>query len=119
MEFRILGQLQVLDGDRELQLGSAKERALLTVLLLNAGAVVSRERLIDELWGDSPPPTAAKALNVHVSHLRKTLAPNGDEPIATRPPGYSLEVEPDRWTLLASIGWSRKRGRRARPRRGR
>src|SRR5207253_4461637 len=96
VEFRILGPLQVLDGDAEVAPGSPKERALLAVLLLHAGEVVSRERLIDELWGESPPPTAAKALNVHVSQLRKTLAQNGHETIVTRPPGYTIEVEPDR-----------------------
>src|SRR6266545_4423549 len=95
MEFRILGPLQVLDGEVEVPLPSRKERELLAVLLLHAGAVVSRERLIDELWGESPPPTAGKALNVHVSQLRKTLARNGHEPIATRPPGYALRVEPE------------------------
>ncbi len=95
MEFRILGPLQVLDGEVEVPLPSGKERELLAVLLLHAGAVVSRERLIDELWGESPPPTAGKALNVHVSQLRKTLARNGHEPIATRPPGYALRVEPE------------------------
>jgi DNA-binding SARP family transcriptional activator len=96
MDFRILGPLQVLDGDAEVQLGSPKERALLAVLLLHAGTVVSRERLIDELWGDSPPPTAAKALNVHVSQLRKSLARNGQDPIATHAPGYALRIEPER-----------------------
>jgi YVTN family beta-propeller protein len=94
MEFRILGPLEVLDGAAEVRLGSPKERALLSVLLLHAGAVVSRERLIDELWGESPPPTAGKALNVHVSQLRKALARNGDDPVATRAPGYALLVEP-------------------------
>jgi YVTN family beta-propeller protein len=96
VEFRILGPLQVLDGGTDIPLGSPKERALLAVLLLNVGAVVSRERLIEELWGESPPPTAAKALNVHISQLRKTLARNGQETIATRPPGYALDVEPAR-----------------------
>jgi predicted ATPase/DNA-binding SARP family transcriptional activator len=96
VEFRILGPLQVVDGRRELPLGSPKERELLALLLLRAGAVVSRERLIEELWGESPPPTAGKALNVYVSQLRKTLARNGDSAIATRPPGYVLEVEPER-----------------------
>ena len=87
MEFRILGPLQVFEGERELPLGSAKERALLAVLLLHAGAIVSRDRLIEELWGESPPPTGGKALNVHVSQLRKALAGNGVDPIATRPVG--------------------------------
>jgi DNA-binding SARP family transcriptional activator len=96
MEFRILGPLQVLDGGRELRLRSPKERELLAVLLLHVGEVVSRERLIEELWGESPPPTAGKALNVHVSKLRKTLARNGHDPVTTRPPGYALGVEPER-----------------------
>jgi YVTN family beta-propeller protein len=95
VDFRILGPLQVFDGDAEVQLGSPKERALLAVLLLHAGAVVSRERLIDELWGESPPATAAKALNVHVSQLRKSLARNGHDPIATDAPGYALRIDPD------------------------
>src|SRR5436309_1568820 len=96
MQFRILGPLQVLDGDAEVPLRSPKERAVLAVLLLHAGAVVSRERLIGALWGESPPPTAAKALNVHVSQLRKTLGRNGQARITTRPPGYALDVEPER-----------------------
>jgi len=96
VEFRILGPLQVLDGGRELPLRSRKERELLAVLLLHAGAVVSRGRLIEELWGESPPLTAAKALNVHVSQLRKMLAHHGDSPVATRTPGYALELEPER-----------------------
>jgi DNA-binding SARP family transcriptional activator/DNA-binding beta-propeller fold protein YncE len=95
VEFLILGPLQVLDGDTEVQLGSPKERALLAVLLLHAGAVVSRERLIDELWGESPPTTAAKALNVHVSQLRKSLGRNGHDPIGTRAPGYLIDVDAD------------------------
>jgi YVTN family beta-propeller protein len=89
----MLGPLQVVDGDVELPLGSPKERALLGALLLRPGTVVSRERLIDELWGESPPPSAAKALNVHVSQLRKTLGGNGRDPIVTRAPGYALDVD--------------------------
>jgi DNA-binding SARP family transcriptional activator/streptogramin lyase len=96
VDFRILGPLQVLDREGEVPLGSPKERAVLAVLLLHSGAVVSRQRLIDALWGDLAPPTAAKALNVHVSQLRKTLARNEDDPIATRSPGYVIEVEPAR-----------------------
>jgi YVTN family beta-propeller protein len=96
VEFRILGPLEVHDVDGSVPLGPAKERALLAVLLLQASAVVSRERLIGELWGESPPPTAAKALNVHVSQLRKRLARNGDDLIVTRPPGYALIVDADR-----------------------
>ena len=59
MEYRILGPLEVLDGDRLVALGTGKERALLAVLLLHANEAVSRDRLIDELWGERPPATAA------------------------------------------------------------
>ena len=73
MEYRILGPLHVLDGAETLTLGTAKEQALLAVLLLHANEVVSSERLIDELWGEGPPPTARKAVQVYVSQLRKAL----------------------------------------------
>src|SRR5262245_8929230 len=89
MEFRILGPLEVREGDPILGLGGAKPRALLALLLLHANEVVSRDRLIDELWGASPPETAATALQVHVSQLRKTL---GRDVILTQPPGYLIRV---------------------------
>ena len=57
---------------------------MLGVLLLHANEVVPRQRLIEELWGESPPPTAVKAVNGYVSQLRKTLGGNGAAPIATR-----------------------------------
>ena len=64
MEFRLLGPLEVRAGDGPLPLGGAKQRALLALLLLNANRVVSRERLIDELWGEDPPETAVKTVQV-------------------------------------------------------
>ena len=91
MEFRILGALEVADGGRPLPIAGSKQRALLAILLLHANAVVSRDRLIDELWGASPPETAQTALQVHVSQLRKAL---GRERIVTRAPGYLVHVEP-------------------------
>ena len=89
MEFRILGSLQVLDEGRELPLGGAKPRALLALLLLDRNRVVSRDRLIDELWSSDPPATAATALQVYVSQLRKAL---GRDLILTQPPGYLVRV---------------------------
>ena len=90
MEYRILGPLEVLDDGRPVALGGSKQRALLALLLLNAGEVVSRDRLIEGLWRDSPPETAATALHVYISQLRKIL---GREVIETRTPGYLLRVE--------------------------
>jgi DNA-binding SARP family transcriptional activator len=89
MEFRILGPLEVLEGGRPVALGGSKQRALLAILLLHAPDVVSRDRLIDELWGASPPDTAPNALQVYVSQLRKIL---GRETIVTRARGYSMQV---------------------------
>jgi DNA-binding SARP family transcriptional activator len=91
MEFRILGPLEVLDGDRPLALGGPKQRALLAVLLLHANDVVAVERLVDELWGESPPATVAKSVQVYVSRLRREL---GEDRLRTRAPGYTLRVEP-------------------------
>ena len=96
MEFRILGPLEVLENGHRVELGGAKQRALLAILLLHANEVVSNDRLIDALWEDDAPETARKALQVYISQLRKTL---GKERIATHSPGYRLEVEPDELDL--------------------
>src|SRR2546421_12579930 len=95
MEFRILGPLEVVEGGNPVALGTLKERLVLAVLLLHANQFVSRERLIDDLWGEAPPPTARKAVNVYVSQLRKALGRAGADPIATASGGYRLQVEPD------------------------
>jgi predicted ATPase/DNA-binding SARP family transcriptional activator len=92
VQYRVLGSLEVRDGDRSIPLGGAKQRALLAVLLVNANEVVSRDRLIDELWGDQPPETAVQSVQVYVSRLRKLL-PEGV--LVTRARGYVLEVEPE------------------------
>ena len=95
MEYRILGPLEVADEGAPVPLGRLKERLVLAVLLLHANEFVSRERLIDELWGESPPPTARKAVNVYVSQLRKALARNGRDPIATADGGYRFGIDAD------------------------
>jgi DNA-binding SARP family transcriptional activator/predicted ATPase len=95
MDFRILGPLEVLDEGREVALGGSKPRALLAVLVLHANETLSTDRLIEELWGEHPPATAAKTVQVHVSRLRKALARGGDL-IVTRERGYRLELDPDR-----------------------
>lgn len=72
--------------------GGARQRALLAVLLLHANETLSGDRLIDELWGDRPPPTAAKTVQVYISRLRRAL---GDGVIATREHGYELPLDPE------------------------
>src|SRR5918999_1762177 len=89
MEFRILGPVEVRDDGRVVRLGGGKQRAVLALLLLNANRVVASERMIELLWGERPPATAATALHGHISSLRKALGP---DVIATRPPGYVLET---------------------------
>src|SRR5262249_13668926 len=83
MDYRILGPLEVSDGDRPLALGGEKQRALLALFLLHAGEVVSADRLIDDLWGERSPPGAPKALQAHISRLRKALDANGAGPLET------------------------------------
>jgi DNA-binding SARP family transcriptional activator len=89
LEFRILGPLEALDDERSLPLGGQKQRALLAILLLRAGQVVSTDRLIDDLWGEHPPRTAATSLQNFVSHLRKAL---GAGTLVTRQPGYLIDL---------------------------
>ncbi len=90
MEFRILGPLEVEDDGRVAPLGGAKQRALLALLLLHANEIVPRDRLIDDIWGDRAPETAATALQGYVSGLRKAL---GSDRILTRAPGYLLQLD--------------------------
>jgi DNA-binding SARP family transcriptional activator len=90
MEFRILGELEVEDRGRVVELGGARQRALLSSLLLHAGEVVSTDRLIEDLYGAHPPATAAKTLQAHVSRLRKALGP--EQRLRTRGGGYVLEL---------------------------
>ncbi len=88
--------------DDSLRLGGAKQKALLALLLLNSREVVSSDRLIDELWGESPPSDAQTALQAHVSRLRKLLEPDhsgGPELLVTRTPGYVLLIENDQLDL--------------------
>ena len=95
MEFRILGPLQVVnDAGLELALGGRKPRSVLAVLLLDAGEVVSSDRMVEELWAGEPPPTAAKSLQVHVSRLRRALRDGGVDRLQTLAGGYVLQVEP-------------------------
>jgi class 3 adenylate cyclase len=92
LEIRLLGPIEVEQGSEPVALGGQKPRTLFAVLALEPGRVVSVDRLIDALWPGDPPETAAHAIQVYVSQLRKALGPV----IATRAPGYVLEVEPER-----------------------
>ena len=100
MEFRALGDLEVVADGQALALGPHQQRAVLALLVLSTGEVVSSDRLIEALWGERPPASAAKTVQVYISRLRKTLngaqagAPGSAGAIATVDHGYALRVDP-------------------------
>jgi DNA-binding SARP family transcriptional activator len=100
MDIRILGPTEVLDEGREVPLPSGHGRALLVLLALHAGESISADRLIDELWGEDPPPTARTVVHGLVSRLRRVLVPHSAKArpgalIQTIGGGYRLAIEPD------------------------
>jgi DNA-binding SARP family transcriptional activator len=111
MEFRILGPLEVRENGTPIALGGPRQRALLGVLLLSAGRVVSRDRLLEMLAGEDGARAAGHALNNQVSRLRKALG----ERLETVAPGYRLRVAPgeldrDRFRALLEEGRAALRG---------
>ncbi|MFL5790903.1 MAG: BTAD domain-containing putative transcriptional regulator [Actinomycetota bacterium] len=114
MEFRILGPLEVVDGERRIALGGRKRRALLTALLLHRGEVVSVDELVAVLWGDEPPKTAEHSIQVYVSELRKAIGSGGGIGVAYRDPGYTLDV-PETALDVHRFDALRERGRAALP----
>ncbi len=106
IEFRILGPLELSTDGRVLPLGSPKQRALLALLLVHANETVSRDRLIEELWGDAAPASVESAFHVYLSRLRRLLESAGGGALLVREAhGYRLRVEPDQLdaTRFASL----------------
>jgi class 3 adenylate cyclase len=104
VELGVLGPLQVRQYGLPVAIPGAKPRAVLTMLGLHGGSVVSADTLVELLWGDDPPRTAAKALQTHISSLRRTL---GDGFVLTEGTGWTLsttEIDASRYKLSASIG---------------
>jgi DNA-binding SARP family transcriptional activator len=104
MEFGILGPLAVTDEQRRpVEIRGPRQQALLAILLLHANEVVSRDRLIEDLWAGDPPETAATALHGYVSQLRKVLEPQArageHRLLVTQAPGYVLRIDPERLDL--------------------
>ena len=108
----MLGPLEVLREERPVALGARMERALLAVLVLEAGRVVPADRIVDLLWGEAPPPKAVPALHTKVAHLRRALQPDrapraGESVLETVAPGYrlartALTLDADRFEALAA-----------------
>ena len=93
MEFRLLGPLEVCSDGEPIVLAGPKQRAILTILLLDANQVVPRARLLAEVWGERAP-GSEHSLDVHISRLRKALAPGGEgNALIRRGRGYLLCVE--------------------------
>ena len=92
VEFRVLGPLEALEDGRAVPLGGPKQRALLAALLLARGEVVSRDRLVDLLWDDTPPASAVQSLQVYVHGLRRAL---GADRIETAGAGYRACIQED------------------------
>ncbi len=92
LEFRLLGPLEARLDDQAISLGGARQRALVALLLLRANEVVSRDRLVEDLWRDHAPETASNALAALVTRLRRVLPA---DVLVTKPGGYSIEIEPD------------------------
>src|SRR3954447_24592122 len=95
MRFCVLGPLLEAGEDGQpVVLGGGRQRALLALLLVHAGEVVSRDRLIDELWDGDPPASASQSLDVYVSRLRRALRAAGatNGVLTTRAPGYVLHA---------------------------
>jgi DNA-binding SARP family transcriptional activator/ABC-type transport system substrate-binding protein/streptogramin lyase len=98
LEFRLLGPVELVREGRVVALGGAKPRALLALLLIRRGEVVSRDALIEALWPDRPPGTAAHSLDVQISRLRKAFAP--EQLLQTRSNGYVLEIKPEQLDIV-------------------
>src|SRR3954452_8141922 len=100
VEFGLLGALEVRVGGRQATIGSRQQRLVLLELLLRPGEAVASDKIVDDLWGERPPRTAAKALQVHISQLRRVLEAPGTagaqaQVLVTQPPGYALHLDGD------------------------
>ncbi|MDX3188325.1 BTAD domain-containing putative transcriptional regulator [Streptomyces sp. MN03-5084-2B] len=93
---QLLGPVQLFHGDEPVPIGGPGVRGLLALLALRPGKVVGLDEIIDALWGHDPPATARTIVHGNVSHLRRVLRDLDGPRILTTPPGYRLDIEPDR-----------------------
>ena len=105
LEFRVLGPLQVAKDGRPLPLGGFKQREVLALLLLDRNRVVPRDRLVDALWGERPPASAANGIQIYVSKLRRLLSDGETGPpvrSSPSPPVTGSAFRPGSWTPTSS-----------------
>src|SRR3954469_6722515 len=93
MQIRVLGHLEATVDDRPVALGGAKQRAVLAMLGLEANPPVTADRVIEGLWAEAPPPSAAKRVQNYVLRRRKALADDGGAEIVTRGRAYELQID--------------------------
>ncbi len=116
LRIELLGQVRAWRGEEELTLGPPRRRVVLTVLALRANQVVSREEIVDAVWGDAPPATAINGMYIHIGALRRVLEPepDGSQPVlVSSGTGYLLRLAPDQLDL-AVFGNHLERARRLR-----
>jgi DNA-binding SARP family transcriptional activator len=97
MEFRVLGPTELWSAGQQCDLGPARVRGVLAILLLTPRTIVPAESLIDRLWDTQPPPKARESLSVYVARLRASLrqAVGDSVRLAGRANGYVLDVDPE------------------------
>jgi DNA-binding SARP family transcriptional activator len=104
-EFRLLGDVRLSVGSREVPLGPPKQRTVLAALLVDAGRTVRSDTLVDRIWDECPPAEARSALYTHITRIRRVLRQVGEQPgrLARRGGGYALELDP------GQVDWHRYR----------
>ena len=112
MRFALLGSLSVANGDGAIECTGSKPRTILGLLLLNANSVVSRDRIVEALWGEHVPATVHSSLYNHITRLRRQLGAEGHERIKAVPPGYLIRVGPGELDVQV-FGELRENGKRA------
>jgi DNA-binding SARP family transcriptional activator len=124
LRISVLGEVGATSGGRVLDLGGRRQRAVLALLLVARGGIVTRDRLVDGVWGGAPPPSALGALHVYVSRLRNCLEPGQQARsrsgfIVSEGSGYILRIPDEavdacsgRWA--GAVAWSGVRGVRGR-----
>lgn len=99
MDFRMLGPFEVWDDGSPISLGGRRQRAVLALLAIHAGEVLSTDRIVEEIWAEDSPPSAVRTVHSYVSRLRSSLrfgsqTERGSDILVSRDPGYVLTIEP-------------------------
>ena len=103
IQFGLLGSLEVSINGRPIDIGTPKERQLLAILLIDFNTNVSVDKLVDELWGESPPAQPVAGLRTYVSNLRRALSAGGRDGktlLVTESNGYALRISEEQLDSL-------------------